>query len=317
MQRAIGGYFGLELRDGVHYHEDALRLNTARNCFEYILRVHKYRKVYIPYYTCEVMLEPLKKCGVLYEFYHIDLNWEPIKVYRLRPDEAFLYTNYYGLRQACVQRLAELYGSQLIVDNAQAFYAPRVSGCDTFYSARKFFGVPDGSYLYIHDVQNMILEQDISFDRMSHLLKRIDFSAEEGYADFQKNDEKLIDNPIRSMSSITEYILSAVDYDVVKQKRLANFRYLHAALGQDNPLKYSALMDGDVPMVYPFYTRNSELRKKLIKNRVFVATYWMNVKNWCQIDDWEYQLAENIIPLPIDQRYGFDEMNIILEIINN
>ena len=71
MQRAIGGYFGLELRDGVHYHEDALRLNTARNCFEYILRVHKYRKVYIPYYTCEVMLEPLKKCGVLYEFYHI------------------------------------------------------------------------------------------------------------------------------------------------------------------------------------------------------------------------------------------------------
>jgi hypothetical protein len=65
--RAIGGYFGLELRGGEHYHKNALRLNTARNCFEYILRAKHYKKVYIPYYTCEVMLEPLKKCNVEYE----------------------------------------------------------------------------------------------------------------------------------------------------------------------------------------------------------------------------------------------------------
>ncbi len=33
---AIGGYFELELRKGEHYHKDALKLNTARNCFEYV-----------------------------------------------------------------------------------------------------------------------------------------------------------------------------------------------------------------------------------------------------------------------------------------
>lgn len=36
MEKAIGGYFELELRKGEHYHKDALRLNTARNCFEYV-----------------------------------------------------------------------------------------------------------------------------------------------------------------------------------------------------------------------------------------------------------------------------------------
>lgn len=41
---AIGGYFELELRKGEHYHKDALRLNTARNCFEYILLARKYKK---------------------------------------------------------------------------------------------------------------------------------------------------------------------------------------------------------------------------------------------------------------------------------
>ena len=45
---AIGGYFELELRKGGHYHKKALKLNTARNCFEYVLHVRHYCKVYLP-----------------------------------------------------------------------------------------------------------------------------------------------------------------------------------------------------------------------------------------------------------------------------
>ena len=69
MMQAIGGYFSLETSAGEHYHKDAIRLNTARNCFEYVLRARGYSKVYIPYYTCEVMLEPIRKLGVDYDFY--------------------------------------------------------------------------------------------------------------------------------------------------------------------------------------------------------------------------------------------------------
>ena len=57
----IGGYFSLELPLIEEYHKNAIRLNTGRNCLEYILRVRGYKKVYIPYYTCEVILEPFKK----------------------------------------------------------------------------------------------------------------------------------------------------------------------------------------------------------------------------------------------------------------
>ena len=72
--KEIGGYFELELHKGGHYHPDALYLNTGRNCFEYILRAKGYKKVYIPYYTCEVMLEPLRKCGVKWEFNYINIE---------------------------------------------------------------------------------------------------------------------------------------------------------------------------------------------------------------------------------------------------
>ena len=72
IMEAIGGYFELELHKGEEYHKDAISLNTARNCFEYILLARNYKKVYIPYYTCEVMLQPLEKHHISYEYYSIN-----------------------------------------------------------------------------------------------------------------------------------------------------------------------------------------------------------------------------------------------------
>lgn len=170
---AIGGYFELELCKGEHCHKKALRLNTARNCFEYVIRARGWKKVFIPYYTCEVMLEPIRKLHVGHEFYHIDEKLEPTCLPKLSANEAFLYTNYFGLKQGCVKRLALEYGKQLIVDDAQAFYAEPLDGIDTFYSARKFFGVPDGAYLYTDKPLQQEFEQDCSYERMSHLLNRV------------------------------------------------------------------------------------------------------------------------------------------------
>lgn len=303
---AIGGYFELELRKGEHYHKNALRLNTARNCFEYILRARKYTKVYIPYYTCDVMLEPLKKCNVDYVFYHINELLEPVDVYQLQPSEAFLYTNYYGLKQRCVERLAKQYGKQLIVDNAQAFFAEPLEGIDTFYSARKFFGVADGAYLYTDARLDMEFEQDQSYQRMAHLLIRADIGAEEGYSEFRKNDDSLIDNPIRLMSNLTEKILCSIDYESAKQLRRSNFMQLNEQLSAKNGIHLT--MDEDaVPMIYPYLTDDTTLRQRLIDNRIYVATYWPSIKEWCDGNMLEYRLMGLLLPLPVNMEY---EVNI-------
>ena len=311
---AIGGYFGLELRRGKEYHENAIKLNSARNCFEYILRARKYQKVHIPYYTCEVILEPLEKTNVQYEFYPINENLEPVKEYSLKSGEVFLYTNYFGLKQQYVEYLAGVYGSQLIVDNAQAFYAPRIEGIDTFYSPRKFFGVADGGYLYTANLLDEDFEQDYSFDRMSHLLKRIDVSAEAGYSDFRENDDSLINQSIKKMSKLTDSILSFVEYEKARENRRHNFVTLHNNLKEYNELNIQ-LDSNDVPMVYPFLIKNKHLKPKLTANRIYIATYWVNVLAWRDDDSFEYQLATDLLPLPIDQRYTNKEMEVIIKLI--
>lgn len=313
---AIGGYFELELRKGEHYHKNALRLNTARNCFEYILLARKYTKVYIPYYTCEVMLQPLHKHHIAYEFYHINESLEPVEIIQLGNSEAFLYTNYFGLKQCYVEYLASIYQSQLIVDNAQAFYASRIAGIDTFYSPRKFFGVPDGGYLYIDKILDQDISDDKSYSRMAHLLLRIEEGAESGYPFFRQSDDSLDNQPMRKMSVLTDRILRNIDYDFVREKRCKNFKYLNEQLSQKNTLTVR-LDNNSIPMIYPFYAKNKSLRMHLIEHKIFVATYWSNVLKWCKPMDFEYELANNLIPITVDQRCDISDIDIILNLILN
>ncbi len=314
METAIGGYFGLELNNSKkHFHENALRLNTARCCLEYILRVRKYRKIYIPFYTCEVIIEPIKRLGLEYEFYAIDEQLEPLFNKIIGPNECFLYTNYFGIKQSTVENVSNNY-KNIIIDNSQAFYAPATLNVDTFYSARKFFGVADGAYLYTDKLLDMEFPKDISFERMSHLLKRLDIGAEAGYADFSANDHVLTGEPIKEMSNLTSAILKSIDYETAKEQRIKNFNYLHGILGKDNLLTID-IADDIVPMVYPFRIKDLQLRERLISHKVFVAKYWPNVLEWCNADQLEYSLAQEIIPLPVDQRYSKKEMMKIIEII--
>lgn len=320
--KAIGGYPELELRKGEHYHQDALRLNTARNCLEYILLARKYSKVYIPYYTCEAVHEPFKKLGSECQmaFYHINEQLEPKDLPELKEGEAFLYTNYFGLKQNAVGQLVQKYGNRLIIDNSQAFYDMPCPGIDTFYSARKFFGVPDGAYLYtdtnLEGYKGSAIDTDKSYDRMEALLKRIDLSAEEGYKAFHKVEDSLCLQPIRKMSKLTESILCSVDYDQIRSIRRDNYLTLSGYLDKKQNLQFS--FDSQcVPLCYPFLSKCPQLRKRLAENRIYIPTYWPNILEQCDSKDIEYRYATNILPLPIDQRYGIKEMKEILNTITN
>lgn len=311
---AIGGYFSLELPQREEYHKNAIRLNTGRNCLEYILRVRGYKKVYVPYYTCEAVMEPINKMGIPFEFYHIDIHFEVRDRFTLKKGEALLYTNYFGLKQRYVEQLAEKIGSRLIVDNTQAFYAKPLSGIDTFYTCRKFFGVPDGAYLYCDKEFNEEIEQDYSYERVAHLVKRIDLSAEEGFKDFRRVDDGLDNQPIRKMSKLTQRMMQGIDYEAAALRRRANYQMLQEALDKENNIELPMDVDA-VPMVYPYLIPVEGLREKLIEKKIFVARYWPNVMEWTTKEDIDYLLAYQMQPLPIDQRYGEDDMNRIIGIV--
>lgn len=317
----IGGYFGLELPPKIenYIHEGGIHLNSGRNALEYILRgISNIKCLWIPYYTCDVVLEPIKKLNILYRFYSISDCFELIKNIELEENDYLLVTNYFGIKDSYINELSSRYGRHLIVDNAQAFYTMPLKGVKTIYSPRKFVGVPDGGIAYTTENSNkMEIDYDISYDKCSHLLKRLDLGAELGYADFRENSIQLVNQPIKKMSNLTWRILQSINFSLVKKRRRENFKRLHNVLSSVNQLYISDMDTFACPMVYPFYTSDSTLKKRLIKNKIFVATYWPNVLEWCKPFDVEYKLADHIIAIPIDQRYGTEEMDYILKIIES
>lgn len=318
--KAIGGYPELELRKGEHYHKNALRLNTARNCLKFILLARNYQKVYVPYYTCDAVYEPFDTIlkDITIELYNIDKDLDPAVIPPLGEDEAFLYTNYFGLKQDTVERLAKKYKTRLIVDNSQAFFDDPVPGIDTFYSARKFFGVPDGAYLYTDVPKDTLWYQsfdtDISYDRMSALIKRIDLSPESGYKDFQQIEDSLSCQPIKKMSKLTDAIMASIDYDEVREIRRRNYDVLYWRLFQKQKFWVKRNHEA-VPLCYPFLSVSPEVRKRLIQHKIFVPTYWPNVLSQCKEDSVEYKYAANLLPLPISQNYNAEDMLYLSDMI--
>lgn len=219
----IGGYFELELPYFPEIHPEAIALNSGRFCLEYILRCRNYKKVYVPYFTCDSAIEPIVKLGISYEFYHIDKNYRIVEDINLLENEALMYTNYWGLHDDYCWKLVSKYKKQLILDYTQAFFSRPIDGIDTFYSCRKFFGVPDGGYLYTDAITDFELEKDESYTRMDSLVKRIDLSPEAGYDDFHRTSKVFHDLPIRRMSNFTKRMMQGIDYGNVAQCRLDNY----------------------------------------------------------------------------------------------
>lgn len=315
---AIGGYFELaDWEAGRSFpHTDGVLLNTGRNALEFILRnIGEVRGVYLPYYTCEVVLEPLLKLGIPWSFYHVNATFEIEDDIQLQDGEYLVANNYFGLKDTYMEILAARYGDRLIVDCSQAFFAKPILGIKTFYSARKFIGVADGGVAYIQKIRTSAYETECTVAHDSHLYIRKELGAESGFVEYKRNEAKLDNQPIRWMSDTTKRILAHIDYENIISKRRANYKYLHERLRERNYLQLPEMDSFVCPMVYPFLSSNGSLKEKLIAAKVYVATYWPNVMEWCKLEDLEYQLAESTVYLPIDQRYGEKEMTKILNVV--
>lgn len=311
--KPIGGYFGFEESLVQHYHSEAQAINSGRAALEIILKTYKFSKVYVPVYTCSEVKIVVKKCQVEMEFYKINERLEPdFKYDDLEEGWAIVFTNYFGIKDSFLKNFNE---KNFIIDNAQAFYYKN-EGQISFNSARKFFGVLDGSFLYLHKPLDNFRPRFEEGSETAHLKMRYDGDTEGGYPLYQQAERRASLNSPDGISFYSDRILRAVDHDLVKRIRRENFNYLHSSLRTHNRISLDSVSE-EVPMVYPFLPFQKIEKKKFFDQQVYVSTYWPNVLEEAAADSFEYELARNGIFIPVDQRYSIDDMKRILQIILN
>lgn len=306
--KRIGGFFELELpKDKKAYHANAIGLTSGRACLSLILKETKPDKVYIPFYCCDSFLSPIKEQGIAYEFYSIGLDLMPLSLPKLQKNEKLIWINYFGLLDP------PFLGENIIIDNTQAFFAKDYTGTWSFNSARKFFGVPDGAFLYapckieteFPDNPNIALD---------HLLLRFEGRHTEAYDAYVKAEEK-ITNEIFSMSQLSKALLGMSDMEKIRKIRRSNFQTYHDAFKSVNQIPVQ-LKDDAIPFCYPLLLSNPLDKEQFFKNDIFIPTFWKErAMSSIQGFSFEKKLSNQLLPLPLDHRHTEEDCSRVIDAI--
>lgn len=315
----IGSFIELQFPRGKEFYSgsDICRLNSGRAAIYHAVKSLDCSVVYLPVYQCGTVREFLVKKGLTVKYYNMDTSFLPL-LDHVEDEAAVLIVNYFGIfsHEEMAHRAAKY--PRVVVDNCPAFYASPIEKAMNVYSARKFFGVPDGAYVVGNGAnQGCDYPQDYSSDTSLFLLKRIEYGCEgEVYKERELNEARLDNTDVRLMSKLTHTILDGVDYEAVKAQRRANFEYACLLFEGINQLDVKKFYDDScVPMVYPLMTEDSTLIRRLLNGKHFQGNWWRYILDLPYANEFEKTLSSRMVPITIDQRYGKEELNYISNIV--
>ena len=308
-----------------------LLLANARSCFFSIIELLSPKFVWLPSYICAALLEPIHAAQIDYGFYEID---EKLKIKTLcwveaiKPQDLVVIIDYFGfpVNHQVIEQ-AKSNGAWIVQDKSQALLTDVIHPQTDFviYSPRKFIPIPDGGILVAKN------ELDFSTLNLSSapgewwlksfytLIYRrdFDFGASDSRTWFELFQASEINMPMGfySMSSFSLSLLEhGFNYSTIKNRRRENYQYLAKDL--KNIALYPSLPDAVVPLGFPIKLANrDQVRTRLFEAEIYPPIHWP-LENVVPLDFKEsHALSQQIMTLPVDQRYDQADMDRILKIV--
>lgn len=311
----MGGYLPLELQKGSAFFnvspEQILSVNTGRTALRYAIESLGVRKVLVPAYYCPDIIRMLETMDIQLEYYRIGPDFLPLDVVD-EAESAIILVNYFGIIGRKLLDFSERF-RKVIFDQAHSFFFEPVikDGVMNVYSCRKFFGVSDGAYLIGKGIKKPVLERDVSSDRAIHLLKSLELGTNAAYRENKENEAELGKRNL-AMSVLTERILQGTDYSAVAERRRKNYQFLHQRLRGLQQLRIE--QDDLIPYAYPLLLDRG-IHKQLVQNRIYVPVLWSQLLEPQWDGTLEQRYSANIVPLPLDQRYGQEQLERMAQIV--
>lgn len=324
----LGGVFGLERIGSTRSAIPAflggspLLMVNARSCLWALLRNLKPRQVWLPGYLCKSIVHATRQAGAHYSFYEVDYdlkNPELTWLEKVQPNDLVLVIAYFGFpadRTLC--QAAKERGAVVVLDASQALLTQDGTLVDfVFYSPRKFVGVPDGGVLQRRCSQDLaevaLTPSDDRWwlDALDATLLRRDFDRGDGNREwFPRYQAAEAAHPVGAiqMSDLTRRILyCGVDYDHLASRRRENYLALSSEL-RDIAF-FPDLPTGVVPVGFPVRVpRRDRALAALYNQQIFPPVHWRLPEEIPANYQGAWQLADQMMTLPCDQRYTTDHM---------
>lgn len=315
---SYGGFLPIELNPGKEwfeeYKQNCRTFNTVKAGLHFLLREQEIRSISIPYYYCPTTIMAIRNTGIDVHFYHIQPNLLPDPAVWC-DDAAVLLVNYFGVLDNVIEELVnDGMKKNVVVDNAHAFFASPLfqDNIFTLYSAKKFFGVPDGAYLIGKRVTCSDEKAEYAADYVHYSIVAYEQGTNAAYREKKQVDEQLAGR-YSEMSVFTHGLMCNVDYERVRMHRQKNYEFLYHKLSDINQLP---LTSSAVAYMFPLLCdKGAELKKWLIQRKVYVPTLWDGEDLRREATPFEFRMKNDGVFLPVDQRYDFNDMDYLVGLI--
>lgn len=305
------------------------------------------KRCLMPAYMCDSVFLPFRHRGWELVFYTVDrglLSYgEELFRLALECDPGMIFIHpYYGTdtcRELRVQlRAIRRNGVFVMEDVTQSYYLEGIGKDADFVvgSLRKWYAVPDGGFVAADvPLAEDALEtgEDYARDRLSPLTEKWMYLNDETFLEtteeerrakktayLEKNRalEDALDcySHIRKMSQLSLSILSETDEAAAAAKRTKNYEYLYKKISGMRRLRpILGKGDGEVPLYFPIYAKERDSLQGFLRERdIYAPVLWpLGEENRGALVGDEDYIYRNLLALPIDQRYGIEEMEKIAE----
>lgn len=296
--------------------------------------------VCLPAFTCHTVYQPFISKGydVVMLPVEMDLTISTEKAVKIIQDTMpgiVLFHKFFGFETIPgsdqIIKAAKVSGAVIIEDLTQSMYSKIERLPADYYvgSIRKWCGVVDGGFAVCKEGKFIdhptAIDTNIeSYTRKASELKLRYMNGENvDKAEFLSNyrtAKDCIDNQdIRyAISPLSQSIQCNLDLDVLSAKRRENFRTLLNGIKGIDGIKpvFTDVPSFNVPLYFPIICDDrKKLQSLLAKHDIYAPIIWPKEDDCPPVNTEANFLYENMLCIPIDQRYDTDDMLRIVSII--
>jgi hypothetical protein len=297
------------------------------------LKLKGVNQFYFPAFVCPAVIECAQKLNLNYSYYPVKKDLS-IDVQPKR-NSAVLIIHYFGWENASVIDLRKLVDENifLIEDASQSSLSPWVQRIQrssiVLTNARKFGPIPVGAWCssdkaLAHPnraLLNQIEQTILAAKQKTVYLNQLHFTRDSRIEtqiqnEFQKL-EIILSNLNQSVSLPKTYLnlMSRVNWALYSEIRRKNWSQLFLLLPENMTKLNTQLKPDIVPLGLPICLENRDkIREKLKVKGIFCPIHWQLPQD---VDPRyfpdAFALSQEILTLPVDQRYGSTEMQYLMK----
>lgn len=307
---------------------------SGRTAIETFLKNEPHiKKVLLPSYCCDSMIDPFRKRGIKVIFYSVNykdgLNIDIVS--NMEDIDAILWCNYFGfdIDMPDFSKFVNE-GGIIIEDITQSFYSDKQYHEQSHYivaSLRKWEPIVCGGYVgctykRLKDTVFKLPPIDYVSNKLETMkLKKdyligLDIDKELFLTQFNKSNNWLSENYSGLyIDNFSLDYLKNIDMDQERNIRRNNAKILYEGLKDNKNIKFLFKEeDMDCPLFIPIIIEKGKrdiIRNILINHQIYCPIHWPNPSE-CESNLYDLELS-----LICDQRYSQEDMNKIVLVINS